>query len=87
VATEAQHIARAAENEAFALSISPIRYGGWKAITTFYAALHYVEAVIVRKNLQSSDHTSRAGYIRSLPDLDATFGLLAQADDRPIAAS
>ena len=69
MATEEQHLARAASNEAFARGISPIQNGGWKVITTFYAALHYVEAIIVRSGLQSSDHKSRGVHMRNLPEL------------------
>lgn len=63
MATYDEHVARARRNEEFAGTITR---GDWKIIVTFYAAVHYIEAVIVQRGFSSSDHKSRGGFINSL---------------------
>jgi hypothetical protein len=69
VATEQQHLDRARSNESFAKTLSPLSHADWKIIICFYAALHYVEAVVVRSGHRSSDHGTRATYLRQIPAL------------------
>lgn len=69
MATEQQHLERARANESFSNTISPISQAEWKIVTAFYAALHYVEAIIVRSGRQSVDHTSRTMLISQIPEL------------------
>jgi hypothetical protein len=67
--TMTDHVQRARINEAFANSLSPQTQAEWKVIASFYSALHYAEAVIVRSGGASSDHRTRGNYMRSLPEL------------------
>jgi hypothetical protein len=69
VGTESQHLARARSNEKFAGGLSTVSHADWKIIATFYSALHYVETIIVRSGNTSTDHASRAQYIKTLPAL------------------
>jgi hypothetical protein len=69
VASEAEHIARARYNENFARELSTNRHAEWKIIASFYAALHYVEATIVKSGGKSTDHSSRAEWVRRLSPL------------------
>ena len=63
------HLRRAERNELFARSISPVEQPEWKVIVTFYSALHYVEAGVVRAGYRSSDHASRAFHLRAIRGL------------------
>jgi hypothetical protein len=69
VATEAEHLAKAKRNEAFAAQRSIASEADWKIVASFYAALHYVETVIVRSGRRSSvDHNQRNQLVRTLPE-------------------
>ncbi len=70
MATEDDHLRKARANEAFARLLSPADRPDRKIIVSFYSALHYVEAIIVRSGHRSSDHAARANYLRVLPVLE-----------------
>lgn len=40
-------------------------------MVSFYSALHYVEAIIVRNNKQSSNHAERRTNMKTIPELRA----------------
>jgi len=69
VASYQEHLDRAHRNERFADALTVPGQGDWKIIACFYAALHYVEAVIVANGAGSSDHNSRMNHVRTMPAL------------------
>jgi hypothetical protein len=73
MAAEHQHVERARANEHYAKSMSTVDMpeAAWKVTVSFYAALHYVEAVIVRAGGASKRHEDRRSAIFLLPALKA----------------
>jgi hypothetical protein len=71
VATEQQHVDRARANEAFAAPMSTVEStaAAWKVTVNFYAALHYVEAIIIRGGGTSMNHDARSMAIAKIPAL------------------
>lgn len=68
MATYQEHIDRASHNEALVASL-PSGFADWRITVTFYAAVHYVEAVIASKGWRSSDHKSRQNFINAIAEL------------------
>lgn len=68
MATPSEHIDRGHHNETLATQM-PGGFADWRIAITFYAALHYVEAIIIRSGRRSSDHKSRKEAMRTLPAL------------------
>jgi hypothetical protein len=71
LASEQEHVARAIANEAYAKNISTVNMpdAAWKITVCFYAAVHYVEAIIVRTGKRSSSHDERLSAVAQLPQL------------------
>jgi len=61
--------------------MSAVDHPDWKIIVAFYAALHYVEAVLAGKNIHSTDHKSRNQYMRTVAELQP-----ARADYESLAS-
>ncbi len=60
--TVAQHVSKARENEAFALTLDTTTpcVIEWGVTVRFYAALHYVQAYFAQQNITFTQHTNRA---------------------------
>lgn len=60
MASEADHIAQAEHNEALAQELSnDLTYKDWLITVAFYAAIHYVEASLVRDSIGHSETDPR----------------------------
>jgi hypothetical protein len=59
MATEAEHNAKAASNQAFLDGIDPAAYPDWAVTVAFYKAVHVVEGLLVRKGHVTRSHTAR----------------------------
>jgi HEPN domain len=64
--TQAEHLAKAVQNEGVLRSLNPSIAGAaeWSITVAFYAAVHYVQSYLVANDVKSSTHTSRANAIR-----------------------
>jgi len=63
----ADHVAKAEHNESFAAWLLAARkpeYHDWVLVGSFYAAVHWVEAVLARHHHHSASHADRADGIR-----------------------
>lgn len=71
MATEKDHVHRARANQSFAKHLSTVDSvnAAWKVVVNFYAALHYVEAIVVRSGRASGSHDDRREEIRNNPAL------------------
>lgn len=60
--TVAEHVAKARDNEQFALTLDSSTPCGieWAVTVRFYAALHYVQAYFAAQNVTFRLHTNRA---------------------------
>ncbi|HEV2740134.1 MAG TPA: hypothetical protein VGU66_16255 [Candidatus Elarobacter sp.] len=79
--TEQQHVDRARANESFARSLSTIEpiQAAWRVTAHFYAALHYVEAVLVRIGKPTTTHGQRRQALtveREVRGVRAKYGTL-----------
>jgi hypothetical protein len=66
MASEREHVSRAKHDELLARTLGP-SFEDWRIIATFYAALHYVEAIIVRNGGKSASHRNRKAVMNSIP--------------------
>ncbi len=75
MATCIQHTERARSNEKLADLLSDSAYQDWRVIASFYAALHYIEAVIAQNGEEGVSHQRRKGLIHEIPALRPIGGL------------
>lgn len=54
-----EHIAKAERNEKFADTVSKTAYLDWAVTIIFYAALHYVDAILAVSAIHPDNHTQR----------------------------
>jgi hypothetical protein len=71
VATEEEHLNRGRANLAFARRLSTVdsTEAAWKVTASFYAALHFVEATLVRRGLAGTTHVRRRDLMAAEPAL------------------
>jgi len=58
-----EHISKAERNEKFAETVSKTAYLDWAVTVYFYAALHYVDAVLAVSGIHPDSHTQRVDAI------------------------
>lgn len=74
--TVEEHVGKARENEAFALTLdtkTPCAIE-WGVTVRFYAALHYVQAYFAQQNITFTQHTNRATAIARDSRIQAAHG-------------
>lgn len=54
-----EHISQAEHNEKIAETLSKTKFIDWAVTVTFYAALHYVDAVLAASVIHPDTHTER----------------------------
>lgn len=54
-----EHISKAERNEKFAETVSKTAYLDWAVTILFYAALHYVDAILSVSGIHPDSHTQR----------------------------
>jgi uncharacterized protein (UPF0332 family) len=57
--TKPEHISKAERNEKFAETVSKTAYLDWAVTIIFYAALHYVDAILAVSGIHPDNHTQR----------------------------
>ena len=69
------HIAKASHNETFITQLGqlPTQFPDWAMIATFYAALHYVDAVLSLRNLHPPTHHQRSSYVARMRPLRSIY--------------
>lgn len=81
--SEAEHIAKAEQNEAlFAELGASGGYVDWQVTVLFYAALHYVDAWLSRSAIHPHTHTERRHLVRKDRVLHRVYGHYSRLDDR-----
>ena len=76
MASKNQHLWQAEHNEEFLKSIEPLESGkfiDWEVTGLFYAGIHYIEAFLVTKKLESSSHEQRLSNMNSAGLTDDKF--------------
>ncbi len=68
------HLSQARHNESVALFLLQHNYPDWAVTAFFYAALHYVEAVLAQDNRHSANHPARDSSIARSPVLRKVYG-------------
>lgn len=68
------HLSQARHNESVALFLLQHDYPDWAVTAFFYAALHYVEAVLAGENRHSENHPARDSSIARNPSLRRVYG-------------
>ncbi len=63
MASEKDHLAKAAHNEKF-LAVIPEGFADWKAIAAFYVAVHLVEAFFATQQRHSRGHRRRNLFLK-----------------------
>ena len=58
-----EHISKAERNEKFAETVSKTAYLDWAVTIYFYAALHYVDAILAVSGVHPDSHTQRGDAI------------------------
>jgi uncharacterized protein (UPF0332 family) len=58
-----EHISKAERNEKFAETVGKTAYLDWAVTIYFYAALHYVDAILAVSGIHSDSHTQRGDAI------------------------
>ena len=64
-----EHLSQAKHNEAVALFLLQHQFTDWAITAFFYAALHYVEAVLAESNRHSENHPARDSNVARSPVL------------------
>jgi len=54
-----EHISKAERNEKFAETVAKTAYLDWAVTIIFYAALHYVDAILAASSIHPDNHTQR----------------------------
>lgn len=54
-----EHLLKAERNQKFAETLTATQYLDWAVTVLFYAALHYVDAVLAVSGIDPNDHTER----------------------------
>jgi hypothetical protein len=67
------HLSQAKHNESVALFLLQHDYPDWAVTAFFYAALHYVEAVLAQNNQHSGNHPIRDNTIGRTPSLKGIY--------------
>lgn len=60
---QSEHISKAERNEKFAGTVSKTAYLDWAVTILFYAALHYVDAILAISGIHPDSHTQRGDAI------------------------
>jgi len=84
VASFDQHVATWRSNEASARRFVEIKEYTWSVTCLFYAALHLIEAHLVREGVATTSHHERWSSIRRVPALQSVqrlYGLLKQESE------
>ena len=78
----ATHLAQARHNEDFFGRIDQSLDSDWAVTALFYAALHYVDAYLFRKNLNPGDHAERNRMMQANPTTSAIWSHYRRLLDR-----
>ena len=74
---EHQHVEKAKHNERFLETILTSTFYVWIVVVTFYTALHFVDALLAKKNYHPSSHHKRNQLVaKFLPDVSEDYLVL-----------
>lgn len=69
MASSEEHLAQAEHNESTASALAGSGFYDWAATCLFYAALHWVQAYLVRRGQVPGSHRQREALMRTRPEL------------------
>ena len=70
-----EHIAKAKHNEEFIVDVPKLSHPflDWTVVGVFYAALHYVDACLAKRDIHPTSHVLRSGYVARIGEIKAIY--------------